>query len=94
MLGKWKDSDYCYYFNDYLEGPLSDQESWILEKSDKSKLGFGDRVGITNKAREVGPFPLSRLIESSSGGRNPDYLTMQNWAGEGVDYWIIEPIEP
>ncbi len=92
VLGKWKDSDYCYYFNDYLEGPLSDQESWILEKSDKSKLRFGDRVGITNKAREVGPFPLSRLIESSSGGPYPDYLTMQNWPGEGVEYWTIEPI--
>ena len=94
VLGKWKDSDYCYYFNDYLEGPLSDQETWLLEKGDKSKLRFGDRVSITNKAREVPPFALSRLIESSSGGPHPGYLTMQNLPGEGVEYWTIEPIAP
>lgn len=93
VLGKWDDSPYCYYFNDYLEGPHSDQETWILEKGDKSKLRFGDRLSITNKARERGPFALSRLIESSARGPFPGYLTMQNLPGEGREYWTIEPLQ-
>src|SRR6516162_1732579 len=91
VLGMWKDSLYCYYFNDYLEGPHSDQETWILEKRDKSKLKFGDRVSITNKAlEEVSRFALSRLIESYPWP-NPGYVTMQNVPNEGVEYWTIEP---
>ncbi|HEY1248150.1 MAG TPA: hypothetical protein VGE97_04115 [Nitrososphaera sp.] len=100
VLGMWNNSPYCYYFNNYLDGPHSDQETWILEKRgevgvaerDKLKLRFGDRVTITNKNEQSGVIKLSRLIESYSNP-NPDYLTMQNMPGEGVDYWTIEPYE-
>ena len=85
VLGMWKDSLYCYYFNDYLEGPNSDAETWILEKHDKSPLRFGDRVTITNKARN------SRLIGSTDWGPNPNHLTNENFPGEGLEYWTIEP---
>jgi phospholipase C len=77
VLGKWKDSDYCYYFNDYLEGEHSDQETWILKKDDESKLKFGDQVTITNKAKN------SQLIQSA------DKLTCSN---QTPQYWIIEPL--
>jgi len=34
VLGAWKDSRDCYYFNDYMEGDNSKKETWIISKAD------------------------------------------------------------
>lgn len=84
VLGQWQDAlGFCYYYNDYLFGPNSDKETWILKKDDKSILHFGDKVTIANKFDNK-----SKLARTVDWGTNPNYLTTQL----PDEYWTIEPV--
>src|SRR5215469_6366193 len=81
MLGAWKDSRDCYYFNDYIKGDNGTKQTWIVSKTDQSNLRFGDKVFIENKY-----FHGERLCPDSW---YKNYLTTK----KGDDtYWTIEPI--
>jgi hypothetical protein len=87
VLGAWKDSRDCYYFNDYMEGDNSKKETWIistkggeLSLSSTGSLRFGDKVFIQNKHWDG-----QRLAPDSWFH---DYLTTNK-----VDsYWTAVPI--
>lgn len=100
VLGSWKDSTDVYYFNHYMEGDEGKRETWILIKSDKSNLRFGDKVLIQNT------FPF----DAAAGGSDqrlipcydhPGYLTTiaagkKSWSlrtyPDAEYYWTVEPI--
>lgn len=50
VLGRWNDSAYCYYSNDYIEGANDKKERWTIRKagSDSEPIRFGDRVRLQN----------------------------------------------
>ena len=43
VLGAWKDSRDCYYFNDYMEGDNSKRESWIISTANPFKIEMTTR---------------------------------------------------
>ena len=87
VLGAWKDSRDCYYFNDYMEGDNSKKETWIISTkgrhlifSSTGPLRFGDKVFIQNKY-----WKDQRLAPDSWF---KDYLTTK----EEDAYWTVVPI--
>jgi phospholipase C len=87
VLGAWKDSRDCYYFNDYMEGDNATKETWIISTkgatlsfSSTGSLRFGDKVFLENKY-----FQGQRLCPDSW---YKSYLTTKT----GDDWWTIEPI--
>jgi phospholipase C len=87
VLGAWKDSRDCYYFNDYMEGDNSKKETWIISTkgrhlswSSTGSLRFGDKVFIQNKY-----WKDQRLAPDSWF---KDYLTTK----EEDAYWTVVPI--
>jgi hypothetical protein len=80
VLGAWKDSRDCYYFNDYMEGDNGKKETWIISKADPPTLRFGDKVFLQNKYWDGQRLAPDSLYH--------DYVT----TNEGDTYWTIEPI--
>jgi phospholipase C len=80
VLGGWRDSTDCYYFNDYTDGDDSAKQTWILRKPDGSAgpLLFGDKVYIDNTY-------WSGQHLASHG----DFVTT---ARSGTEFWTVEPI--
>lgn len=50
VLGNWKNSSDCYYFNDYMEGEYDRQQTWAISKLSPASgpLCFGDKVFLVN----------------------------------------------
>src|SRR5271165_3566201 len=80
VLGAWKDSRDCYYFNDYMEGDNSKKETWIVIKTDQSNLRFGDKVFLQNKYWDGQRLAPDSLYHNYITTNKSDY------------YWTIEPI--
>jgi hypothetical protein len=52
VLGAWKDSHDCYYFNDYMEGDNSKKETWIISNADPFTIEMTTRgVLLAGKRR-------------------------------------------
>nr|WP_067290325.1 alkaline phosphatase family protein [Marinobacterium profundum] len=80
VLGAWKDSHDCYYFNDYMEGDNCRKQTWILQTvKGASALSFGDQVCIINEYYNQGLAPDSRYN---------GYVT----TNKNENYWTVEPI--
>ena len=80
VLGAWKDSHDCYYFNDYMEGDNCKKQTWILQAVKQTgSLYFGDQVSIQNE------YFKQRLAPDS---RDRGYVTTNT----SEAYWTVEPI--
>lgn len=106
VLGAWKDSRDCYYFNDYMEGDNGKKEGWIVGKRDPAtmkKIEAAMQAGVV----VAGVLDFSRLPQLSDTLRFGDKVFIQNiyWNGQclapdkdyvttykGEYYWTIEPI--
>ncbi len=55
VLGAWRDSWYCYYSNDYIEGDHDRKERWVIAKPDwepesaNGELKYGEWITLENE---------------------------------------------
>ncbi|WP_374536474.1 alkaline phosphatase family protein [Chitinimonas taiwanensis] len=83
FLGAWRDSPDCYYYNNYVQGPYTQNQTWIIQQVDKPHLPlhYGDRIYLESA------YASGQRLSANWDG---DWLTTKR----GGDYWIIEPAVP
>ncbi len=78
LLGAWKDSHDCYYYNEYIDGDNATKQKWVLQKMDNPNqpLRYGEKIFLANKfyqgerlTRDTRWFQ-SGWITTSAGGDN------------------------
>ncbi|OHU84245.1 MULTISPECIES: alkaline phosphatase family protein [Pseudoalteromonas] len=84
VLGAWRDSHDCYYFNDYLHGDNNTRQQWLVEQiNGEETLTFGTQVKLENNW-----FSDQRLAHD-------DRWLQGKWLSTTRigDTWTIEPVE-
>jgi phospholipase C len=83
FLGAWSDSHDCYYYNNYVQGGYTENETWVVKQVDKQghPLCYGDKIYLENIH-----FAGQRLTHDSRPFQSGWITTVA-----GGDYWTIEP---
>jgi phospholipase C len=84
FLGAWADSHDCYYYNTYVQGSYTGNETWVVRQVDHHGQGlkYGDRVYFENVH-----YKGQRLSRDSR-------LFQGKWISttdDNGDWWTIEP---
>lgn len=84
FLGAWSDSHDCYYYNNYVQGNYTDNETWIVKQADNhgKALQYGDKIYLENVH-----FAGQRLSHDNRWWQGKWITTTK----KGGDYWIVEP---
>lgn len=69
VLGNWKDSEDCYYDNDYLEGEQDQEQTWVVRRADGgSPIRFGDAVVLTSRYKNQVLVEDGKYVAAKEGG--------------------------
>lgn len=69
VLGNWRDSEDCYYDNDYLEGEDDRQQTWVIRRADgQSPVRFGDAVVLTSRYKDEVLVEDGKYVSAKEGG--------------------------
>ena len=49
VLGAWKDSHDCYYYNDYLHGENNTKQEWTIHTENNQGIVFGEDITLSNQ---------------------------------------------
>ncbi|MBS1510041.1 MAG: hypothetical protein JST86_04320 [Bacteroidetes bacterium] len=86
ILGAWKDSSDCYYYDEYIDGDHATMEKWVMQKvsNPNQPLHYGDQFYLVNAF-----FTNQRL------SNDPAWFSSIGWVTTkaGGDYWTVEPVD-